>query len=120
MGSIHRLLYTAALDLQAYTSCYVHPRWEWMLLDTDVSLYVDLSGILFRSLRSLGELGRSCCTRMLGWPSLPMVGQRRVALNLCECARCAFVARKLRGTSLSAACARWRPKPRYAIRWRQS
>ena len=55
VGSIYRRLYTTALELQAYTSCYVEPRWRWMLLASDTAPAIDLSSMLFRCIRALGD-----------------------------------------------------------------
>ena len=53
VGSIYRRLYTTALDLQAYTCCYVEPRWRWTLLTSDTAPFIDLSSMLFRCIRAL-------------------------------------------------------------------
>ena len=51
---MHRALFLPCLDVAAFTCCRVPPRWRHLLLPGDLPSAVDLSKVMFRSLRAIG------------------------------------------------------------------
>lgn len=54
IASCHTQLYAPTMDLRLFTACKVHTRWACLRLPSDRSDVVDLSRILYRSIRAVG------------------------------------------------------------------